>query len=516
MIPGRVVDDKYRIRRVIGRGGMSVVVEADHLLLGHRVAIKFLRTDVARALAAEPRFFREARLAARLLSKHTCRVSDIGIWESGPYLVLELLDGRTLNQELRERKVLPTTDACEIILQACDALAEAHALGIVHRDVKPGNFFLCANELSQIQVKVLDFGVAKIPEAVVTRNGEGSLTDGNTLIGTPSYISPEQLQNSKVVDARSDIWALGVILYEMLAGHPPFRDAWVPRMLVKIAKEPHVPIREIRPNIPPVIDHVIERCLSKNPTDRYASAADLGLALSDMASPSEEMLERFMAFGTAIPHQSMFSSGPPRNESMPNVSEIDFGHTNSLDPYTTSVKHMRRKRRIAPALKAAGGGVLFGLIVAAVWIRATSHSVQEHQKNETEPGLAGSERAERSSTTEAKDTAQLELFATPPQTQWYLDGTLLGNTPYVGLQARDQRTHTLMAQAPGYEPRSLSVYLDRDLSLSLALDRTVCPAPVQIQRAPPARQPSQSISPRYLHEGRNRTLDAVNPYGQGE
>ena len=295
MIPGRIVDDKYRIRRVIGRGGMSVVVEADHLLLGHQVAIKFLRTDVARALAAEPRFFREARLAARLMSHHTCRVSDVGIWESGPYLVLELLDGRTLNQELRVRKTIPVAEACEIIMQACDALAEAHALGIVHRDVKPGNFFLCADAASHVHVKVLDFGVAKIPAAVLTRNGEGSLTDGNTLIGTPSYISPEQLQNSKIVDARSDIWGLGVILYEMLAGYPPFRDAWVPRMLVKIAREQHIPIREVRPNIPAVIDNVIERCLSKNPSERYNSAADLGLALADMAPPSEEVLDRLMS-----------------------------------------------------------------------------------------------------------------------------------------------------------------------------------------------------------------------------
>jgi len=507
MIPGRVVDDKYRIRRVIGRGGMSVVVEADHLLLGHKVAIKFLRTDVARALAAEPRFFREARLAARLMSKHTCRVSDIGVWESGPYLVLELLEGRTLNQELRERKVLPVAEACEIILQACDALAEAHALGIVHRDVKPGNFFLCANPEHQLHVKVLDFGVAKIPEAVVTRNGEGSLTDGNTLIGTPSYISPEQLQNSKVVDSRSDIWALGVILYEMLAGHPPFRDAWVPRMLVKIAKEPHVPISEIRPGLPEEISHIIERCLSKNPSERYGSAADLGLALSDMAPPSEEILERLMAFGTSIPHQSMFSSGPPRNDSLPNVSELDFGRNNSLDPYTTSVRHLRKKRRFSGATKAAGGGVVFGLLIATLWIRLMSQSAKVQTPSDIARSSAATEVSVRNSVTERRDTAQLELFATPPQTQWYLDGVLLGSSPYIGQQNRDQRTHTLVAQAAGYEPRTLSVYLDRDLSLSLALDQKGCQvAPQPTSQSRPPRQV------RIIHEWPSRPIDNENPY----
>jgi serine/threonine-protein kinase len=508
MIPGRVVDDKYRIRRVIGRGGMSVVVEADHLLLGHRVAIKFLRTDVARALAAEPRFFREARLAARLMSNHTCRVSDVGIWESGPYLVLELLDGRTLNQELRERKTIPIAEACEIVMQACDALAEAHALGIVHRDVKPGNFFLCANTANHVHAKVLDFGVAKIPAAVVTRNGEGSLTDGNTLIGTPSYISPEQLQNSKVVDARADIWGLGVVLYEMLAGYPPFRDAWVPRMLVKIAREPHVPIREIRPNIPAVVDHVIERCLSKNPSDRYSSAGDLGLALAGMAPPSEEILERLMAFGTSVPRLATFSSGPPNPDRILDIIEPEFAHNNSLDPYTTSVKHLRRKRRMPPALVAAMGGVLCGGIVAAAWIRHDMHSEDSQAaRAERDNRASAAVSATKPANVEQQDIAHIELFATPAQTQWSLDGIVLGSTPHIGQQPRDNRTHTLVAQAPGYEPRSLTVYLDRDLSLSLALDRKVCPT----TNSPPiAPQP-----PRQNREPRGRSLDNLNPYSNG-
>ena len=504
MIPGRIIDDKYRIRRVIGRGGMSVVVEADHLLLGHKVAIKFLRTDVARALAAEPRFFREARLAARLMSNHTCRVSDVGIWESGPYLVLELLDGRTLNQELRERKTLPVAEACEIITQACDALAEAHALGIVHRDVKPGNFFLCADPASRVHVKVLDFGVAKIPAAVVTRNGEGSLTDGNTLIGTPSYISPEQLQNSKVVDARSDIWALGIILYEMLAGYPPFRDAWVPRMLVKIAREQHIPVRDIRHGIPAVVNHVIERCLSKNPAERYSSAADLGLALADMAPPSEEILERLMAFGTSIPRLATFSSNPPSRESASDIVELDFARNNSLDPYTTSLKHLRRVRRVSPAYIAAGSGVLFGLLMATGWIRYGAHPgkaqstlVQGENSVQVTPASTDGSSSER------QDIAHVELFATPAQTQWLLDGVLLGSTPFVGQQQRDQRTHTLVAQASGYEPRTLTVYLDRDLSLSLALERRMCPT----QPAPAAARP-----PKVSREVKGRVLDTTNPY----
>ena len=506
MIPGRIVDDKYRIRRVIGRGGMSVVVEADHLLLGHRVAIKFLRTDVSRALAAEPRFFREARLAARLMSDHTCRVSDVGVWESGPYLVLELLNGRTLNQELRERKTIPIAEACEIIMQACDALAEAHALGIVHRDVKPGNFFLCSDAASHVHVKVLDFGVAKIPAAVVTRNGEGSLTDGNTLIGTPSYISPEQLQNSKVVDARSDIWGLGVILYEMLAGHPPFRDAWVPRMLVKIAREQHVPIHDVRSNVPAVVDNVIERCLSKSPSERYNSAADLGLALADIAPPSEEILERLMAFGTSVPRLATFSSNPPSPNQVVDAIDAEFARNNSLDPYTTSVKHLRKSRRLSPAIVAAAGGVLLGGLVAAVWIRFGPRIESAlPTRPQRESGSFVAAPAATLTNSEPQDIARIELFATPSQTQWLLDGILLGSTPHISQQPHDHRTHTLVAQAPGYESRSLTVYLDRDLSLSLALERKICP------NAPQSPAAAQTL--KTAREPRGRALDNQNPYG---
>ncbi len=507
MIPGRIIDDKYRIRRVIGRGGMSVVVEADHLQLGHKVAIKFLRTDVARALAAEPRFFREARLAARLTSSHTCRVSDVGIWESGPYLVLELLNGRTLNQELRERKTLPVAEACEIILQACDALAEAHALRIVHRDVKPGNFFLCADQASHLHVKVLDFGVAKIPAAVVTRNGEGSLTDGNTLIGTPSYISPEQLQNSKVVER--SLGHLGA------GGHSVRnvgRASPVPRRLGT------ADARENRQGAPRSNPRDTSQYSAsrrsgdrtvpfENPADRYASAADLGLALADLALPSEEILERLMAFGTSVPRLATFSSNPPRDAGEPDALEVDFVRNNSLDPFTTSVKRSRNAR-VPRVYVAAGAGMLFGLLMAAGWLRfglqlRRPNSTLAQRDVDTESAVS----SRGSSNVDRKNVARLELFATPVQTQWLLDGALLGSTPYQGNQPRDQRTHTLVAQAPGHEARSLTVYLDRDLSLSLALEKTILPVAAV---PPPAARPSNAG-----REAAGRTLDNVNPYGAG-
>jgi serine/threonine-protein kinase len=421
--------------------------------------------------------------------------------------VLELLQGRTLSQELRSRKVLSESEACEIILQACDALAEAHALGIVHRDVKPGNFFMCAQPDERLLVKVLDFGVAKIPASVVTRHGEGSLTDGNTLIGTPSYISPEQLQNSKIVDARTDIWGLGVILYEMVAGFPPFRDPWVPRMLVKIAREPHAPLREVCPHVAPELDRIVQRCLAKNPADRYRGAADLGLALSDLAPPPEYLLERLMAFSTSIPSGGALSSKPPRADSIP---QFDVGLNGSLDPYTTAVRHLESKRRRSPTSTAAIGGLLVGSLAVAVWWgqhkTANSHAPP--------PTLTMSDLATGASPIpsvlplKVAESVRLDLSATPVETQWSLDGALLGSTAcYDGRVPRDQRTHVLTARAPGFEPHSLTVYLDKDLSLRLALER---------MRAPKARPhvPSAAKPTKHDNDPKVPPLDDRNPYGK--
>ena len=511
MIPGRVIDDKYRIRRVIGRGGMSVVAEAEDLLHGRNVAVKFLRTDVARALAAESRFFREARLAARLMSKHTCRVTDAGVWESGPYLVLELLQGRTLSQELRVRNTLTEPEACEVILQACDALAEAHSLGIVHRDVKPGNFFMCALPQGQLHVKVLDFGVAKIPASVVTRHGEGSLTDGNTLIGTPSYVSPEQLQNSKIVDARTDIWGLGVILYEMIAGEPPFRDPWVPRMLVKIAREPHVPLSELCPGVAPEIDRIVQRCLAKNPADRFSGAAELGLALCDLAPPPEYLIERLMAFSTSIPSLPALSSNPPRPESIP---EFELGINSSIDPYTTAVRHVEHKRRsLSAPVTAALGGLLVGSLAVGLWwgnraISAVSHVASSATLTDLATVAMPAPSLVPAVPSAVPESVRIELSATPAEAQWWLDGVLLGSSAhYYGHVLRDQRTHVLTARAPEHEPRSLTVYVDRDVSLSLALERSASPKAISSSGTP---------APKAKLETNLKPIDTGNPYGNSE
>src|SRR6188768_2962187 len=201
---GHVLAGKYRIERVLGQGGMGVVVAATHLQLGERVALKFLLPQAIHNPEAVERFAREARAAVKIKSEHVARVSDVGLLESGaPYMVMEYLEGYDLSTWLQQRGPLPVEQAVEFILQACEAIAEAHALGIVHRDLKPANLFVIQRADGVLSVKVLDFGISKATGLI----GSGDMTTTSAVMGSPYYMSPEQMGSTKDTDTRADIWA---------------------------------------------------------------------------------------------------------------------------------------------------------------------------------------------------------------------------------------------------------------------------------------------------------------------
>jgi hypothetical protein len=281
--PGHILLGKYRIERLLGAGGMGAVVLATHLQLEERVAIKFLLSSVARQPDMVERFLREGRTAIKIRSEHCVRVLDVGTLEGGqPYMVMEFMEGRDLEATIRETGALPVADAVDYVLQAGEALAEAHALGTVHRDIKPANLFLTRRADGTASVKVLDFGISKAAGPA----GNMGMTSTQAVMGSPLYMSPEQMRSSKDVDARSDIWALGTVLYEALAGIPPFDGETVTALIIKITQDPPPPVRLRRPDVPPQLEAAIGGALEKDRARRFQTMADFAAAIAPFGSSS--------------------------------------------------------------------------------------------------------------------------------------------------------------------------------------------------------------------------------------
>jgi serine/threonine-protein kinase len=290
VVVGQVLAGKYRVERVLGEGGMGFVVAAHHLQLDNKVAIKLLRPELLTNAEAVARFAREARAAVRIVSQHVARVLDVGTLEDGaPYMVMEFLEGGDLSIVLASRGALPVDEAVDYVLQACEAIAEAHTLGIVHRDLKPANLFCVRRPDGTSSVKVLDFGISKITAGFGTNAADHGMTKTTALMGSPYYMSPEQMESTRGVDSRTDIWALGVILYELVAGKTPFQGSTLPEICVRIATQPPVPMRSVRADAPLALEAVILRCLEKDRDRRYADVGTLAGALAPFASPRGQL-----------------------------------------------------------------------------------------------------------------------------------------------------------------------------------------------------------------------------------
>jgi serine/threonine-protein kinase len=279
--PGDVLAGKYSVEKIIGSGGMGVVVVAVHVDLYERVALKFLLPEAMRSPEAVARFSREARAAFKIKSEHVGRVIDVGQLPDGtPYMVMEYLDGSDLDSLLQDRGALPVAEAVEYLLQACEALAEAHTLGIVHRDLKPANLFVTKRRDGSPCVKVLDFGLSKVGVTIEPKRKGASMTGTRQMLGSPAYMPPEQMLSPRDVDVRSDIWALGVILFELLTNASPFPAETLPELQQRILGGAPQKVSALRPDVPPALDGIIERCLQKDRANRFANVADFAGALA--------------------------------------------------------------------------------------------------------------------------------------------------------------------------------------------------------------------------------------------
>jgi serine/threonine-protein kinase len=310
---GDVLAEKYCVERVLGSGGMGVVVAARHLRLEERVAIKFLHPDALTNAEAVARFEREARAAAKIKSEYVARVSDVGTLDNGcPYMIMEYLEGEDLAEWVQQRGPLAIDQAVEFILQTCEAMAEAHGLGIVHRDLKPANLFCIRRADGLLSIKVLDFGISKIA------SGPGlDMTRADAVMGSPLYMSPEQMLSARSVDARSDIWSMGVILYELISGRAPFRGENLPEVCMSIASQPTPPLRATRPDTPSNLDAVLAKCLQKDRKKRYSNVAELAAALAPFgpkrARASVDRITRII--GSAGLSESALALPPSSNPS---------------------------------------------------------------------------------------------------------------------------------------------------------------------------------------------------------
>jgi serine/threonine-protein kinase len=375
---GEVVAGKFQIERVLGQGGMGYVVAARHLQLGQTVALKFIREDVLTS-EYKSRFLREARNTVRLKSKHVSRVLDVGTLDSGaPYMVMEYLEGTDLSAMLQARGAIPASEACDYVIQACEAIAEAHANHIVHRDLKPANLFLARGVGGEPVLKVLDFGVSKVVELASDETMPGGrafqdsvVTRATDLLGSPSYMAPEQVISARDADARSDVWSLGVILFRMLAGAPPFAGVGLGDLIQQIVRGATPNLRQLRPELPPGIEGVVARCLERD-RDRRPTAVELARLLAPYAGPNARpSLERIAILGPTL--------APPAPPSSPSLVPAAVGSRSSPGSSRGVPPPRAESSAIGTLFWALLLAVVVGsLVIIALRVHATRRSREAH------------------------------------------------------------------------------------------------------------------------------------------
>jgi serine/threonine protein kinase len=360
--PGEVLSGKFRIERVLGVGGMGVVVAATHLQLGQLVALKFLLPAAMAYPENVSRFEREARAAVRLRSDHVAKVTDVGRLDDGaPYMVMEFLEGEDLDRVVRTQGRLAIQVAVDYILQASEAIAEAHALGIVHRDLKPKNLFLTTRLNGEPLVKVLDFGVSK-----TVGTDDLSLTATTQVLGSPSYMSPEQLRASRDVDQRTDIWALGAILYELLTGTVPFPASTLTQLTAMVISEPPRPLENVREDLPPTLRAIVMKCLEKPADLRFQSVADLAAALAPFGSPASFALAtQRMSGGLGTSSSSKLTAVPQERPSF----RAPGGSTDVAWDRTQLASGEKRRKHVLPIAVAVAVASSIAGAVAFVELR---------------------------------------------------------------------------------------------------------------------------------------------------
>ncbi len=353
--PGQLLGEKYRLIRLLGQGGMGSVWHAQHLVLNAPVALKFIESERLDK-AAQQRFLGEARMAAALRSPHVVQILDYGVDDGTPHIAMELLDGESLAARLERLGRLSPRDTARVMQQVVRAIGRAHDAGIVHRDLKPENVFIVKNDDDEL-VKVLDFGIAKADKLFLGETAAVSTRTGQ-LLGTPYYMSPEQVAATSPVDHRTDIWALGVLVFECLTGELPFAGDSVGRLVLSICSRP-LPVPSEVSAVPPGFDAWFARACARNPDERFQSAREAAAALMVLC----EATDRVSA--DPGPMHAGAVQQPPAASGRADALAMTTGQSTNSELLSRSPRQTRRRSWIA-----AASALGLGAIVALVWLRS--------------------------------------------------------------------------------------------------------------------------------------------------
>ncbi|MDI1444318.1 serine/threonine-protein kinase [Polyangium sp. 6x1] len=503
---GEVIAGKYRVEREIGRGGMGLVLLAMHVDLEQPVAVKVLHEHSAYDDGAIARFIREARAAGKIQSEHVARVMDAGLLpEGGAYIVMELLDGKDLADVLHDEGALDVAVAVKHLLEACDAVAAAHAVGIVHRDLKPANLFLARKPDETQIVKVLDFGVSKmvLPNAPTAVSG---LTQSGQIFGSPSYMAPEQLRSATDVDARADIWSLGVVLYELVTGRLPFPARTMADMMAAVVRDPPQPLAEVRADAPPELEAILMRCLEKEPSDRYSSVGELARALAPLSPGNEALVARIERVSARS------AAGGAPSLPVPSSARVDVVASGQADavtrggsaegpqditspsPLSRSLRSVRpsslpgRSRWIVWAATALVAAVTLAVILSHRAPRPTTTPastsapsveppapVTPAESAEVLPAVASASGAPSAA---ARVEVTITVSSAPKGTRVYRGADLLGTVPGPLVMDRGDKPIELRFVAEGFTPAEITVVPNVDRALAVELRQaTSAPRP---------------------------------------
>ncbi|MFZ5896542.1 MAG: protein kinase domain-containing protein [Myxococcota bacterium] len=387
---GEVLLGKYRIDRLIGTGGIGYVMSATNVGLDEQVALKFLRPEFLKNEEAVYRFTNEARLAAKIQHPNVARVLDIASAEgAGPFIVMELLVGRDLNQILHEEGRLSVERAVAYVLEACEALSAAHARDIVHRDVKPDNLFLARQQKGPDVIKILDFGISKLQLSSSGKGRNPALFQTMTALGSPSYMAPEQIRASPDIDARADVWSLGCVLYELLTAKHAFDAPTLMQVCAVVLEREPTSLRTHAPDVPAELEAIVARCLQKSPDARFANVEELARALRPFASGAARDVVPLVEIKDISDAEDERLPPPPRVPATQEARERDGASPQSTAPVALDADAQRLAARASQRPRAAAGGrvqlreaLAYAALAACVGVSAaTLMAAREHAQH---------------------------------------------------------------------------------------------------------------------------------------